>query len=196
MVFKTQYKAGQYKLTIDEINRIINSTTNLRDKLIIESLYYPALRRFEVVNLDIRDIDYERKRITIKGKFEKIAPIPVGTVYPQYIHNLKLYIGKRNSGFVFLSTHNRRFELSRINQIVQKTAELAGVKNPNPRRKHINPHIFRHSQARHLKDRGFPIEFVQNYLRHDSIKSTMDIYGTLSIDEMEKIAENKRILSP
>lgn len=187
-----QYKDSEFKLTIQEVDRLINSTTNFRDKLIVGSLYFPALRRFEVANLDIRDIDFERNRIVIKGKFGKISPIPVGSIYPQYMHDLKLFIGKRNSGYVFLSNQNRKLELSRINQLLDETAQRIGLKNPNPKKKHINPHMLRHSQARHLKDLKFPAEYIQKYLRHKNIGTTMDTYGTLSIEEMESISTERR----
>src|SRR3990167_6760829 len=189
-----QYKDSEFKLSMHDIDRLINSTTNFRDKLIIEILYFPALRRFEVANMDIRDIDFEKGRLIIKGKFGKISPIPVGSIYPQYMHDLKLFIGKRNQGYVFLSNRNRRLELSRINQMLYETADKINLKNPNPKKRHINPHMLRHSQARHLKDLGFTAEFIKNYLRHESITTTMDTYGTLSIDEMEKLAEDKRLL--
>ena len=144
--------------------------------------------------MDIRDIDFEKGRLIIKGKFGKISPIPVGSIYPQYMHDLKLFIGKRNQGYVFLSNRNRRLELSRINQMLYETADKINLKNPNPKKRHINPHMLRHSQARHLKDLGFTAEFIKNYLRHESITTTMDTYGTLSIDEMEKLAQDKRLL--
>ena len=65
------------------------------------------------------------------------------------------------------------------------------MQNPNPRLSHINPHIFRHSIARHLKNLSFSGEFIQNFLGHESIKTTMDTYGTMSVDEMEEMATTK-----
>jgi len=72
-----------------------------------------------------------------------------------------------------------------INHITKKAGERADMKNPNPALKHINPHIFRHSIARFLKSRDFSAEWIQNFLGHASFKTTMDMYGTLSIDEMQ-----------
>ncbi len=66
-----------------------------------------------------------------------------------------------------------------------------GVKNPNPRLTHLNPHLIRHSMSRWLKSQGFPVEFVQNFLGHESYKTTMDMYGTMSIDEMQEVAARK-----
>ncbi len=78
-----------------------------------------------------------------------------------------------------------------VNYIVQQIGERAGVRNPNPRLEHLNPHIFRHSIARFLKSRGFTAEWIQNFLGHQSYKTTMDMYGTISIDEMQEIAARK-----
>ena len=48
---------------------------------------------------------------------------------------------------------------------------------------------FRHSIARFLKSKRFSAEWIQNFLGHESYKTTMDMYGTLSIDEMQEVAE-------
>jgi integrase/recombinase XerD len=81
--------------------------------------------------------------------------------------------------------------IRRVNDIVETLGEKAGVQNPNPRLKHLNPHIFRHSIARFLKSKGFSAEWIQNFLGHESYKTTMDMYGTLSLDEMQEIAARK-----
>ncbi|NIR52004.1 tyrosine-type recombinase/integrase [candidate division KSB1 bacterium] len=49
----------------------------------------------------------------------------------------------------------------------------------------MNPHLFRHSIAGYLKSKGFAAEWVQNFLGHTSFKTTMDMYGTIGIDEMQ-----------
>lgn len=193
-MLRTQYKNSQFKLTVNEVEKVLSAATSFRNKMIIESLYYPALRREEVVNLDIRDIDFKRGRINILGKGNKLSPIPVSSIYPQYLNNLKFIIGKRLTGPVFLSNRNKKFSLSMINKIVAKIGKKSGVKNPNPRFNQLNPHLFRHTQARHLKNLKFPTEFIQHYLRHDSYKTTMDEYGTMSIDDCEKEA-NKLLIN-
>jgi integrase len=73
-----------------------------------------------------------------------------------------------------------------INKIVAKAGRRAGITNPNTRLKHINPHI-----ARHLQNKGFSAEWIQNFLGYVSYKTTMDMYGTLSIDEMQQEAEKR-----
>lgn len=189
----SQFKDSEFPLKKHEVEKLINGAKNFRDKVLIESLYCAALRRFEAAKLDIRNIDFEKGRITVYGKFGKVSVIPVGAVFPQFMTDLRLFIGTRKEGYIFESNREKTFELSRINQILTETAEKVGIKNPNPKKKHINPHCLRHSIARHLKDDGYSNEFVKNYLRHKSIQTTMDEYGTLSIDEMEKFSENKKV---
>lgn len=85
----------------------------------------------------------------------------------------------------------RAVSIRLINHIIEKAGEISGIKNPHPGRKHLNPHIFRHSIARYLKSKGFSAEWIQNFLGHESFKTTTDMYGTISIDEMQEIAERK-----
>lgn len=140
----------------------------------------------------VSDIDFDTGRITIIGKYDKQRVIPVGKLYPNYIANLKMFLQGKLKGNIFLSNRGRPFDVSRINQILHSVGDIANIKNPNPRKKHINPHLFRHTQSRHLKNAGFTMEFVQNYLGHKSIKTTMDIYGKASLQDMEAEAEKVR----
>lgn len=201
---KQQYKDSQFTLKIEEVERLINATKNLRDKIIISSCYFPALRRFEVAKMRVEDIDFINNRINVIGKGNKHSPIPVGSIYPNYMKDLQYYIQftKKKEGYIF--GDNKPIGNSRINQIFHDTAEICKLKHPNTKTKNtkfgenirrINPHLLRHSQARHLKDMGFTAEFIKNYMRHTSIQTTMDEYGTLSIDEMERKAlEMKGVL--
>jgi site-specific recombinase XerD len=89
---------------------------------------------------------------------------------------------------VFLSNQGTALSLRSINYVIEGVAKRAGVENPNPRLQHLNPHIFRHSIARFLKSKGFTAEWIQNFLGHQSYKTTMDMYDTISIDEMQEVA--------
>ena len=92
---------------------------------------------------------------------------------------------------MFLSNQNKPLSPRIVNHIVEQVGVRAGIDNPNPRLAHLNPHIFRHSIARWLKSRGFSAEWIQNFLGHQSYKTTMDMYGTISIDEMQEVAQQK-----
>ena len=109
----------------------------------------------------------------------------------ELLDDLKHLVYGRTEGFVFTNSNGKPLTVRRINYITAKAGEQIGITNPNPRLKHINPHIFRHSIARYSKNKGFSAEWIQNFLGHASYKTTMDMYGTISIDEMQEEAENR-----
>lgn len=194
---KYQQKPGQYPLKEELIVELINKTESLRDKMIIETLYKLAFRRFEVCNMKISDVDFELGRINVVGKGYKQATIPVGALFPEYLTALKHFIDRRKEGYVFMhiwNNHSKKLSVSRINQILMRLSVKHNFVNPNPRYKYINPHCLRHSLANHLKLWEFPIPFIQNYMRHESAKTTLDEYGKLSVDQLEMIAKKRRLM--
>jgi integrase/recombinase XerD len=187
---KQQMQASAYHLKPPEIRKLIIAASNFRDRCVIKTLYWLGLRRQELVHLDVRDIDFGRKRVTVrKGKGGKTRIVPM--IDDEYLGDLKHLIGHRTEGPVFLSNQDRAVSIRRINDIVETLGKKAGIENPNPRLRHLNPHIFRHSIARFLKSKGFSAEWIQNFLGHESYKTTMDMYGTISLDEMQEIAARK-----
>lgn len=187
---KQQMRASAYHLKPAEIRKLVIATTNFRDRCIIKTLYWLGLRRKELVELDIRDIDFERKRIMVRqGKGGKTRIVPI--IDDEYLGDLKHLIGNQAAGPIFTSSTGKPLAIRTINYVVENTGQRANIQNPNPARRHMNPHIFRHSIARYLKSKGFTAEWIQNFLGHQSYQTTMDMYGTISIDEMQEIAERK-----
>jgi integrase/recombinase XerD len=183
-----QMRPSAYHLRQSDIRKLILSAGSFRDRTLIKALWWLGLRRHELVALDIRDIDFERKRVTIRaGKGGKTRVIPL--IDDEFLSDLKRLIGPRTTGPLFCGNSQRPISLRLVNHVVQTVGEHAGVTNPNPARTHLNPHIFRHSIARFLKSKGFSAEWIQNFLGHQSYQTTMDMYGTISIDEMQEIAE-------
>jgi len=76
--------------------------------------------------------------------------------------------------------------LKQINRIVAVAGERAQVKNPNPATGgRLACHLFRHTFARHWKQRGGDIESLSHILGHASSATTVDLYGTQSIDDVQ-----------
>lgn len=186
---RQQLKPSAYNLKLSEVKKIINTTNSFRDRCLIKSLFWAGLRREESTKLDVRDIDFERKRITVYGKGDKVRVVPI--INDDFLGDLKHLVGKRGNGFVFYYENNKKLTTRAINKIVARAGERAGIVNPNPAYKHINPHLLRHSISRYLKNKRFATEWIQNFLGHTSFKTTMDMYGTLSIDEMQDDVERR-----
>jgi integrase/recombinase XerD len=186
--FKHQLAASAYHLKPSDLRKLLLTASNFRDRCLIKTLWWLGVRRSELIKLDVRDVDVARKRVTIhKGKGDKTRVIPI--INDEYLSDLLLLIGSRKTGPIFLSNRHRGMAPRSVNHIVATLGVQAGVANPNPRLRHLNPHLFRHSIARFLKSKRFSAEWIQNFLGHESYKTTMDMYGTLSIDEMQEVAE-------
>lgn len=194
---KKGHSRSQFHLTEDQIKLLIRHTEKLRDKIIIKLLAYCGLRRFELAKIKIEDLDLETSKIRILGKknIERLATI----FSDQLLEDLKIYhryvLDNKKQGHLFpaVSSLNNRSHISptEINRIVAKAGHQAHINNPVPELKNINPHILRHSCARILKDKGLSLEVVQKVLGHLSYKTTMDLYGTKSISEMDEELKEK-----
>lgn len=177
-------KESVYYLRPEEIKKIILCASSLRDRVMIKILARTGIRRGELRDLEIRDIDFERKRLYIRsGKGDKSRTVPVDS---DTLQDIKFYMGQRDSGRLIVSSKQATISLKQINEICAKCGELAGVKHPNPGKKAINPHIFRHSFARIALEKGMRMDEVQQMLGHSSIRTTIDVYGTPSVESVQK----------
>ena len=194
---KKAVSRSQFHLTPDQIKLLIRHTEKLRDKVIIKMFAYCGMRRFELAKIKIEDINFETNKIRILGKknIDRIATM----FSEQLVEDLKIYIqyvlNGPNKGYLFpakssLNEHGH-ITPTQINRIVAKAGARAQLNNPHPDLKNINPHMLRHSCARILKDKGMSLEVVQRVLGHLSFKTTMDLYGTKSISEMDSELKEK-----
>ena len=189
---KTQHSHSEFTLSVNQVKQVYNAPSSFRDRVLIKTLYYAGLRRFEASNLKATDVNFDMNRIIVeKGKGNKLRVVPI--IDLDFKADLKHLIGNNRDRYVFESQKGNKLSVRQINQIVANAGKKASVEHPNPLAKHINPHLFRHSIIRHLKSMGFQAEWLQNFAGHNSIKTTMDTYGTLGIEEMQEIA-NKKLL--
>lgn len=185
MRMKSQHKPSEYTLREHEVSKIFNSTKTFEHRIMIKCMYWGGMRVFEVANLKIEDIDLERRRIHVmEGKGGKTGTVPI--IDSEFLADLRHLISTRKAGKLF--PYKKRW----MQRIVERAGLEAQVSHPDPQRKHINPHLFRHSIARHLKKWGYNAEFIKNFLRHESINTTYDQYGTMSLDEMQEENAKRR----
>lgn len=155
---------------------MVNAPLEFRDRCVVKTFAQTAIRRFELQNMDIRDVDFDRRVIHIReGKGGKERTIPCSD---DLLGDLRHLVGRRRAGPVFLSNRNKALSSVAINNIVSKAGRLAGIKNPNPQYRNINPHLLRHTFSRPWKDAGKSIESLSNILGHTSVKTTLDESGT------------------
>ena len=183
---RNQLKDGQYPLDEEQVRKLINTAPNHRDRLIILLLARAGLRRTETAQLSFEEVDMKRKRLNVIGKGDKRRMVPM---IPELYQAMQIWIaGRKKKGWVIQAKSDPKAPISEfsINKIVNRIGERAGLKNPNPRLTFINPHCLRHTFARFLKDRGVSMEALKDLLGHESIVTTMDVYGLKSVDVIEE----------
>lgn len=183
---RSKKKYNIHYLQMEEINQIISAAKNMRDSVVIKVLARTGMRRFELCNLRVQDIDFVKKRIFIpKTKGDKPRSVPID---PDTLQSIKFYIGSRQYGKLIQSNKKEvdGIDVSRINAIVRNTAAKAGVKHPDPTKKYLNPHIFRHSFIRHLIKKGVPPNYVQQIAGHSDIKITLQMYGIPGFNDIQE----------
>jgi len=165
-------------LTINEIRKILESTSNIKHKLIIKLLYGCGLRVSEIVNLEVTDVNFEENLIKIrlaKGKKDRFVKIPE-SMKEKLINYCKL----SNSRILFPSNRGGRLTKDTIQKIVQNSAKKAKIK------KRVYPHLLRHSFATHLLEQGTDLRLIQKLLGHSDIKTTQ-IYTRISQASIKNI---------
>jgi len=180
-------------LNFDEIIKMLevidlSKPEGIRNRAILETLYGSGLRVSELVKLQKSDLFAKEKIVRITGKGNKQRLVPLGDFaldfIQTYLTEVQVYqkIQKGFENFVFLNRNGKALTRNMIFLIVQKTAELAGI------RKKVSPHTFRHSFATHLLENGADLRSIQVLLGHESITTT-EIYTHIDTRYLQQVME-------
>ena len=159
-------------LSVQEVERLLNSFTNLKHKAIFTLLYSAGLRTGELLNLKISDIDSDRMQIRIeqgKGQKDRYS-ILSGKVLELLREYVKEYQPKK---YLFEGQNGGKYSASSIQALMRKHKKMCKIN------KKATPHTLRHSFATHLLDNGTDTRFIQELLGHKHI-STTQIYTHVS----------------
>jgi|TARA_B100001971_G_C18096018_1_gene486142 site-specific recombinase XerD len=161
----------------EKIKKMIESTENIKHKLIIKLLYSSGLRLQELIDLKRKNIDFDRNLIYIikgKGKKDRITLIS---------ENLKLDLLKYYSNYKFSTEYifegrNGKYTKKSVQKVLDSLSKKIGTK--------ITPHMLRHSFATHLLEQGTDIRHIQKLLGHSNL-STTEIYTKVSNKDLSNI---------
>ncbi len=159
--FKKQVKLP---FSSEEMEKIKNSCKNDRDSALIHFLYSTGCRVSEVVNINVSDINMERKECVVLGKGNKERTVYLSDVCIMY---LQQYLAHRkyDSEALFCGKCGARLGKTGMEALCKRIGEKANVKN-------VHPHRFRRTLATNLLDRGMNIQDVAAILGHADLKTT------------------------
>lgn len=159
-------------LSTDEVTRILNATKNVKHKCMLSLIYSAGLRRAELLNLKITDIDSNRMIINIRqGKGMKDRIVPLSVVVLEMLRSY--YKQYRPKAYLFEGQEGGRYSERSIELVLKKSVSDAGIE------KTVNLHMLRHSYATHLMEAGTHLRYIQELLGHKSPRTTQ-IYTHVS----------------
>lgn len=179
-----------HTLSLREIDAIlqacdVRTARGLRDFCILQLFYATGLRVSELAHLKMNHLFLDAGYLLAFGKGSKERVIPLGKEALQalkdYLTTIRpIFVSKKMSDFVFPSTSRSAITRQRIWQLLKHLAKKAGIQ------KKVTPHVFRHSFATHLLERGADLRSVQTMLGHADI-STTQIYTHVSSTHLRSL---------
>jgi len=174
-------------LTEKEMRRVLDIRDRkkdkafLRDKAILEFLYSTGARVSEMTSLKRDDVDLIAAVVKVRGKGKKERLLPMGE---PAIAAIKKYLDTRldKNPSLFVNLRGGTLTDRAVRNIVDKYIKRAALIIK------VSPHIFRHSFATHILNRGADLRSVQELLGHSSI-STTQVYTHLSVDALKRVYE-------
>jgi len=158
----------------DIINKLSTLDLSKRDSTILYCFLATGLRVSELQKLKIEDIDFENKKITIRGKGGKLRLV---FLTDQVVQIIKDYIDNSKEGFLFVGHKNLPITVMTIYRIIKSIGEQINQK--------LYPHMLRHIFATNMLQNGAPIQAVQHLLGHSSIQTT-EMYSHISNESLQE----------
>ncbi len=180
------FSESEIESVLDDLD-LDDSFEGLRNKLIIELFYSTGIRRIELIQLKVNDLDINNKTLKVLGKRKKERIIPL--INP-VIKTIKNYNSKRqelnliqNPDFFFLTKKGVKLYETLVYRIINDYFSKASNKVKK------SPHILRHTFATHLLNQGADLNAVKELLGHSSLAATQ-VYTHNSIKELKKVYAN------
>lgn len=154
-------------------NKLKEVIDNTRDRLLIKLLYSTGCRVGEFALIKVEDIDWENGFIHIPAENTKTKEARTVRVGKDLLNEIKGWLKdqKKESGYLFSSRQDERLTPRRIQQVIRKYAEKAGVA--------CHPHTLRHTHIVHALNKGVPINVVQAEVGHKRLTTTQ-IYSKVA----------------
>ncbi|MGO4770772.1 tyrosine-type recombinase/integrase [Flavobacterium sp. W22_SRS_FK3] len=173
-----------------DLMQLVNSPVGfeeIRDKLIVDLFYTTGMRRAELINLMMCNVDLSSSVIKVLGKRNKERLIPI---LPIIIKQFDSYLSERasienivDSGYFFISKKGLKLSESFVYRLINSYFSKVSEKVKK------SPHVLRHTFATHLLNNGADLNSVKELLGHSSLASTQ-VYTHNSLSELKKVYTN------
>jgi len=167
-------------LSKEEVKLILNAHGNLKHRAMLSLIYSCGLRRSELLNLKLTDVDPKRNLLIIrhaKGRKDRVAPLSDKTIAllrdyaTAFKPKLWLFEGQAPNG---------QYTETSLAAVLKQALQKSGINKP------VSLHWLRHSYATHLLEAGTDLRYIQEILGH-SRSTTTEIYTHVSTKSLQKV---------
>lgn len=155
---------------------------SVRNKLMVELFYSTGMRRNELINIKMTDIDYVNEIVKVLGKRNKERYIPLLKTVKESL--LKYSAIRENleikEPYLFLTKNGKKIYDTLVYRTINNYFSAVSSKVKK------SPHVIRHSFATHLLNEGADLNAVKELLGHSSLASTQ-IYTHSSLGKLKEV---------
>ena len=190
---RLDYRLPKHVLNSGEVEKLLQCCDladpgglGIRDRAILETFYSTGMRRSELMNLKLHDIDAERGTLFIRqGKGRKDRMVPVGDRALAWITRYRdeirpMHVREPDGGTLFLTNLFESFTPNRLTQLVRDYINAAELGKSG------SCHLLRHTCATLMLENGADIRFIQQLLGHAELTTTQ-IYTQVSIQKLKQV---------
>ena len=173
-----------------DVKRLIaapDSHTNrgYRNRTILELLYDTGIRRAEIADIRLPDIDLDGGYVLIRGKGNKERVVPVSVrvcgLLRSYILSVRpCFLKGNDTGYLIMNRWGDKMHGQGIWEVVRLCAGLSKLKT------RVTPHALRHTCATHMLRNGAPVRHIQEMLGHESLETTQ-MYTHVTINDLKEV---------
>ena len=185
-------KKIQVPFSTEEVLKLLDSSYDTddfeqsRDFLIIELFYATGIRREELINLKVPDVDLISNQIKVTGKRNKQRIIPLVSSIKDHVEkylSLRDQFVEKTTDEFFITSKGIKVYPSLVYRVIKSYFSKVSLKVK------ISPHVLRHTFATHLLDHGADLNAVKELLGHTSLSSTQ-IYTHSSMATLKGVYGN------
>ncbi len=181
-------KRVQVPFSEKEIESVINlkedvvDFESVRDKLIVELLYSTGMRRNELINLKLSNINYSNQVVKVLGKRNKERYIPLLKSVIESLENYNEFRShiKTDQSYLFITKKGKKIYDTLVYRVINNYFSTVSSKVKK------SPHVIRHSFATHLLNEGADLNSVKELLGHSSLASTQ-VYTHSSLGKLKEV---------
>ena len=166
-------------LSKEEVKQLIESCNNIKHKSMLTLIYACGLRRSELLNLKLADVDSKRKLLLIKsGKGKKDRICPLSDKVLQMLR--EYYKACKPKVFLYEGMYGGQYNERSLASVLKRALQSTPIGKP------VTLHWLRHSYATHLLEAGTDLRYIQELLGHRHSKTT-EIYTHVSTRSIQQI---------